>query len=153
MHGHRVGTTAYVKDMVNDLLVVPAGGKLGLAGLAGPVPVATAAAGFAFKNVPSAFGRDLERIKPWAVPGVYGVPAGTILPCIGRPRIGRRPAVVTPIGRLAVGDPERLVALRAGPRLGQLGPRRGSVTGRSARPPMLLRCDVGKPVRSVVVPV
>jgi hypothetical protein len=57
-----IRTAGYVMDVVHDLLVIPAGGKLGLAGIAHPMPMATSAARVTVENVPSAFGSDAERI-------------------------------------------------------------------------------------------
>jgi hypothetical protein len=121
--GLLIGPTRYIQQGIGDLLVTPTGRKLGLAGPAGTVPVA-AAGRVAVENVRGAFRSDAERVQRRTFPGIYWVPAGTILLCVGRCAV-----VVTPIDRLAVGGAERLVTFRAGPQLGGLCPRRRSVTG------------------------
>jgi hypothetical protein len=118
-----VRTACYVNDIVHDLLVIPAGGKLGLTRIAHSMPMATSAGGVTVKNVSGAFGSDAERVQRRTPAGIYCVPAGTILP-----RVVRCAMVIRPRDRLAVGGAERLVALRAGPRLGGLCPCRRSVT-------------------------
>jgi hypothetical protein len=143
-----IRAACYVKNVVHKLLVIPAGWKLGLAGIAHSMAVATSAIRVAVKNVCGAFRSDAERVQRRTFPGIYRVPAGTILLCVGWCAV-----VVTPIDRPAVGGAERLVALGAGSQLSWLGPGRRSVTGRSIMPPMLLRLDVVGLVQSVVVPV
>jgi hypothetical protein len=69
-----------VDDIVHNLLVIPAGGKLGLAGIAHSMPVATAAVCIAIQDVLGAFRRDAEGVQRRAIPRVYRVPAGIIAP-------------------------------------------------------------------------
>jgi hypothetical protein len=70
MNRRRIRTPSHVEGIADDLLVVPAVRKLGLAGRTGAVPVSAAAAGFAVENVPGAFSGYVERVIRWAVPGI-----------------------------------------------------------------------------------
>src|ERR1700733_12469481 len=108
----RVGTLGCVEDLVEDLLVGPTGGELGLAGFAGSVPVPAAAVRFAVEDVRAAFGRDADRVQPRPVLGVYRVPAGTLWPLSS----GAMVLVRTngPVIRTA----DRRAVLRPGPQLG-----------------------------------
>jgi hypothetical protein len=101
----RVRPSAYVEDMADDLLVVPAGGEFGLAGLADSVPVAAATARLAVEDVRGPLRADVDVLRPRPVLGVHRIPPGAI--CLGRPK--------------------HLVVLLATARLNRLGPPRGNL--------------------------
>jgi hypothetical protein len=80
-----IRTACYVIDRVHDLLVIPAGGKLGLARIAYAIPVATPAGIVAVEDVRGAFRSDADSVQRRTLPGIYCVPARTIRsPVCGR---------------------------------------------------------------------
>jgi hypothetical protein len=85
-----IRTVCYVMDVIHDLLVIPAGGKLGFAGIAHAMPMTTSAGRVAVENVRGTFRSDAERVQRRTLPGIYCVPAGTI-----RPRALRYTVIVT----------------------------------------------------------
>jgi hypothetical protein len=118
-----IRTAGYVKDVVHDLLVIPAGRELGLARIAHSVPMAAFAVRVAVENVRGAFRGDAQGVQRRTLRGFYCVPADTIL--LGA---GRCILVVTRRDRLAVGRAECLVAFGAVPRLGWLCSRSRNIT-------------------------
>jgi hypothetical protein len=77
-----IRSAGYVTDVVHDLLVIPAGGKLGLAGITDAMPMATPAGSVAVEDVRGAFRSDTEFVQRRTLPGIYRVPAGTIRSCL-----------------------------------------------------------------------
>ncbi len=110
-----------VEHVTHALLVIPARGKFSLVRRADTVAV-PASGLVAVQYVHPAFGADLNLVWGWAVRRVHRIPAGMI-------RIDRGVVVVS---TAAIGGPERLVALLAGPRFRRLGAGRGRVGDRSA---------------------
>jgi hypothetical protein len=113
-----VRTPDYVEDMAHDLLVIPAGGELGLAWLADSVPVAATTARFTVEYVggPLRAGVNVPRLRP--VLGINRIPSRTIR--VSRPIVTVR------------GNAKRLVVLLVAARLNGLGPHRGNVATRLA---------------------
>jgi hypothetical protein len=109
-------------DGIHDLLVIPAGGKLGFAGISHAMPMTTSAGRVAVENVRGTFRSHAERVQRRTLPSICCVPAGTI-----RQRPPRYTMIVTAGDRPTVGGAECLVTLRAGPQLGRFGLRRRSV--------------------------
>jgi hypothetical protein len=66
-----IRAACYVNDVVHDLPVIPAGGKLGLAGIAHSMSMATSAIRVAVENVRGAFRSDAERVQRRTFPGIY----------------------------------------------------------------------------------
>jgi hypothetical protein len=148
-----IRTACYVLDGVHDLLVIPDGGKLGLAGVADAMPMATPAGRVAVEDVRGSFRSDADSVQRRTLPGIYRVPAGTIRSRVCwrvRSRLRGRALVVTPLNWLAVCGAQCLEVLLAGPRFGQFRPvgRRVSIARTASEVLSLVW-----PVHAVVVPV
>jgi hypothetical protein len=116
-----VGPPDYVEDMADYLLVVPAGGELGLAWLPDSVPV-PAATRLAVEYVRGPLRRDVDILRRWPVLGIHRIPSRTI-------RVARPTAAICcpAVG----GGPERLVVLFVTTRLGRFRPPRRNITTRN----------------------
>jgi hypothetical protein len=71
----RIRTPGHVEDVAHGFLVGPTGGKLGLTGLTGAVPVTATAIQLAVEYVCGPFGTGADGLHGRAVGGVYRVPA------------------------------------------------------------------------------
>jgi hypothetical protein len=134
-----IGFACDIKDGRDDLLVVPAGRKLGFARLADSMSVAAAATDrVPVEYVPAAFGADAQRVQHRAVRRVYRVPTGTVWLYVAVEIVALLPSS-------AVSRAECLVVLLVGPRLGWLRVCRGDVAALSAITKMLLGTGVTHP--------
>jgi len=147
-----IRTLGYVEDVAHDLLVIPAGGKLGLTRITNAMSVTATAARFAVEYVPATFGADAQRVRRRALLGVYRVPAGVIRSWVGNMRVVSR-SVVTRlvVSRAVVGNV--LVVGRAvvtGPAVSRLVVTRPAVSGLAVTLTVVTRPAVGRVEHFVV---
>src|ERR1700722_18421919 len=73
-----IRSACYVMDVVQNLLVTPAGRELGLAGIANAMPMASLAVRVAVEDVRGALGGDADSVQRRTLPGIHCVPARTV---------------------------------------------------------------------------
>jgi hypothetical protein len=81
-----IRSTRDIQEGIDNFLVIPTGGKLGLAGIACAVSVTAAAVCLPVEYVPATFGADADVVDGRAIPLVYRVPAGSFGSRIGNVR-------------------------------------------------------------------
>jgi hypothetical protein len=143
-------------DVIHDLLVVPAGGKLGFAGIAHAMPMTTSPGRVAVENVRGTFRSHADSVQRRTLPRIHCVPAGTIRSCLCwrvRSCLSWRALVLARLNWPAVRGAQRLVALLAGPRFSQPRPADRCVSILPAASESLLGLSLAWPVHVVVVPV
>jgi hypothetical protein len=77
--GRFVWLTCDIFGRIDNLVVAPAGRKLGFPGFAGSVPVSATSFRIAVEYVRPAFGRNTDRLQIWTVLGIEFIPAESAL--------------------------------------------------------------------------